>query len=94
MDDRHAERMIQLLEELCEGQRLQLERHAETIGRMEERLAEQRERSVNLAARNEQIFAETQGALKRARPLVLISLSVTVACLSVLMYVLVVRFVS
>jgi hypothetical protein len=93
MDNQQAERMIQLLEELRDGQRLQLERHAETMQRMEERLAEQRERSAKMANRNEQMFEQTGAALKRARPMIVVSLALTVICLTLLLYILVGHFV-
>jgi hypothetical protein len=93
MDDHHAERMIQLLEELRDGQRIQLERHAETMRRIEERVAEQRERSVKMASRSEQMFEQTGAALRRARQMIVVSLALTVICLTLLLYILTGHFV-
>jgi hypothetical protein len=49
MTDPHAERIIRLLEEIRDGQRLQLERQAQALERQAEALAGQRQRLVGLA---------------------------------------------
>jgi hypothetical protein len=48
-DDPHTERIIRLLEEIRDGQRLQLERQAQALERQAEALAQQRERLAGLS---------------------------------------------
>jgi hypothetical protein len=48
-DDPHTERIIRLLEEIRDGQRLQLERQAQALERQAEALAQQRERLAGIA---------------------------------------------
>jgi hypothetical protein len=49
MDDKHAEQVIRLLEEIRDDQRLQLERQAVALERQAAGLAEQRQRLATIA---------------------------------------------
>jgi uncharacterized membrane protein (DUF106 family) len=51
MSDQQAERMIRLLEEIRDGQRLQLERQAQALQQQAELLAQQKERYASLSDR-------------------------------------------
>lgn len=57
MNEEDSERVIRLLEEIRDGQRLQLERQAQAIERQAEALAQQRQRLAGLS----QSASEVQG---------------------------------
>lgn len=69
MNDLQAEEMIRLLQELRDGQRLQLERQAQALQRQEELMAQQRERlaaSSQRSGETEKPFAKTAKVVARA----------------------------
>lgn len=81
MDDEHAEQIIRLLEEIRDGQRLQLERQAQALERQAEMVSQQRERLANLSkqagearARAEGVLVKSAKLVNRARMLILIAL--------------------
>jgi hypothetical protein len=57
MNDSNAQKIIQLLEEIRDGQRLQLERQAQALEAQKEGLAAQRDRLASLAARADGVQA-------------------------------------
>jgi len=63
MNQEDSERIIRLLEEIRDGQRLQLERQAQAIERQAEALAQQRQRMAGLSqsASDVQGFGEQAG---------------------------------
>src|ERR1043166_6337349 len=54
MTDEHADKMIRLLEEIRDGQRVQLERQAEALANQRDLVAQQRERLAGLSRRTTQ----------------------------------------
>jgi len=63
MNQEDSERIIRLLEEIRDGQRLQLERQAQAIERQAEALAQQRQRLAGLS----ESASEVQGFGEQAR---------------------------
>jgi putative ABC transport system substrate-binding protein len=77
MNDEQAERIARLLEEIRDGQRLQLERQAQALQRQDELLAQQRERLAGLSKRSEQadqLLAKSAKVVAGARILALVAL--------------------
>jgi len=77
MNDEQAERIARLLEEIRDGQRLQLERQAQALQRQDELLAQQRERLAGLSKRSEQadqVLAKSAKIVAGARILALVAL--------------------
>src|SRR5215468_7041898 len=77
MNDAQAERMVRLLEEIRDGQRLQLERQAQALQRQDELLAQQRERLAGLSKRSEQadqLLRKSAKVVAGARILALVAL--------------------
>jgi hypothetical protein len=84
MNDEHAERIVRLLEEIRDGQRLQLERQALALERQAEALAQQRERRAGLSQGQSEaqgigeqagrVLAESSKLVRSARILVWVSL--------------------
>jgi len=94
MNDTQAERMVHLLEEIRDGQRLQLERQAQALQRQEELLAQQRERLAGLSQRSGQagqILEKSAKVVASARVLVFIVLPFVVLLLGFLVWVLFAR---
>ena len=70
MNDEQAEKMVRLLEEIRDGQRLQIEREAQALQRQDEVLAQQRERLAGLSQRSgqaEQLLAKSAKVVASAR---------------------------
>ncbi len=98
-DDPHAERIIRLLEEIRDGQRLQLERQAQALERQAEALAQQRERltGVSLSASEAQgigaqagkVLAQSSKLVASARILLWVSLPFAVLLLAFVLWALV-----
>jgi hypothetical protein len=84
MNDQDAEKIIRLLEEIRDGQRLQLERQAQALERQAEVLAQQRERlaasskgiveTKAIGEQAERILAQSAKVVTGARVLVLVAL--------------------
>ncbi|HEV2979053.1 MAG TPA: hypothetical protein VG425_15865 [Casimicrobiaceae bacterium] len=98
MNDQHAERIIRLLEEIRDGQRLQLERQSQALERQAEVLAQQRERLAGLSKgeseaqgigeRAGRILAESSKLVRSARILVLMSLPFALLLLAFVLWAL------
>ena len=74
MNEEQAAKIIRLLEEIRDDQRLQLERQATALTRQEEVLSEQRgvladnrERANNMARRNEEMSKTFENSIKSLR---------------------------
>ena len=97
MNDEHAQRLISLLEELRDGQRLHLERQALALQRQEELLAQQRERLAALSERSgqtERLLATTAKVVTSARILGFVAFSFAMLLVALLVWALVSRFVQ
>jgi hypothetical protein len=100
MNEQHIERIIRLLEEIRDGQRVQLERQAQALERQAELLAQQRERLAGLSqlpgeaqsigAHAERVLAQSAKLVSGARILVFVALP---SALLLLVFVLWVLFV-
>ena len=69
MNDEQADRMVRLLEEIRDGQRLQLERQALALQRQDELLAQRRERQADVSQRTgeaEQLLTKASKVVARA----------------------------
>jgi hypothetical protein len=96
MNEEDSERIIRLLEEIRDGQRLQLERQAQAIERQAEALALQRQRMAGLSqsASDVQGFGEQAGhvlaqsskLVKSARILFWVSLPFTLLLLAFVLW--------
>src|SRR5262249_44739373 len=89
MNDEHAEKLFRLLEELRDGQRLQLERQAQALQRQDEVLARQRERSgawSQQSGKAEQLFTKACKVVARASLIAFVVLPVTVLFLMLLLW--------
>jgi hypothetical protein len=98
MDDQHAERIIRLLEEIRDGQRLQLERQAQALERQAEVLDQQRERLARLSQgasdvqgigdQAGRVLAQSTKLVKSARVLVWVALPFAVLLLGFVLWAL------
>ena len=91
MNDDQAERIIRLLEEIRDGQRLQLERQAQALQRQEEIVAQQRERFAGLSQRSgqaDQILAKSAKVVASARMLTFVILPVALLFAAFLVWML------
>ncbi len=73
LNDQHAEQIIRLLEEIRDGQRLQLERQAQALERQAEIVSQQRERLADLSKRAgeaQRIGERAEGVLAKSAKLV------------------------
>lgn len=89
MNDQQAEEMIRLLQELRDGQRLQLERQAQALQRQDELMAQQRERLAATSQRSgetEQLFAKTAKVVARASVLAFVVYPLAVVALIVVLW--------
>src|SRR5215468_926345 len=96
MNDEQAERMVRLLEEIRDGQRLQLERQAQALQRQDELLAQQRERLAGLSQSSGQagqILEKSAKVVASARLLVFIVLPLVVILVGFLVWMLLARVV-
>jgi len=96
MNDAQAERMVRLLEEIRDGQRLQLERQAQALQRQDELLAQQRERLAGLSQSSGQagqILEKSAKVVASARLLVFIVLPLVVILVGFLVWMLLARVV-
>ncbi|HVO87467.1 MAG TPA: hypothetical protein VMV45_02915 [Casimicrobiaceae bacterium] len=97
MNDEHAERIVRLLEEIRDGQRLQLERQAQALARQEEVFAQQRERiagALRRAGEADELLANSKQVVGGARVLVLIAVPFAVLALGFVAWILFARAVS
>ena len=77
MHDQDAANIIRLLEEIRDGQRLQLERQAQVLQRQEELLAQQRERLASVSrtsGKAEELLAKSAKVVASARILAWVAL--------------------
>jgi hypothetical protein len=98
MNDQHDEKIIRLLEEIRDGQRLQLERQAQALERQAEILAQQREHLAGMSKRAgqaqniedgaERVLVKTAKLVSRARLLTFVVLPFAVLLLAFLTWVL------
>lgn len=98
MDDNDAQKIIRLLEEIRDGQRLQLERHAEAIQNQAQALSQQRERlaslskhtgeAQNMEDRAERVLTRSTQLVAGARILVFIALPCALLLLAFLIWML------
>ena len=89
-DQQQLDRIARLLEEIRDGQRLQLERQAEALQRQEQILAQQRERLAGLSQNSgkaDELLAKSAKVVASARVLVLIVLPVAVLLLVYMLWV-------
>jgi len=90
MNDEQADRIARLLEDIRDGQRLQLERQAQAIQRQEELLAQQRARLANVSedsGKAKELIATSARVVASARILVLIALPLAVLLIVFLVWV-------
>lgn len=98
VSDEHAERIIRLLEEIRDGQRLQLERQALALERQAELVARQSERLAGLSRQADQassletgawqVLAKSAKLVASARILTFIALPLAVLLLGFIVWVL------
>jgi hypothetical protein len=96
MNDEQAEKMVQLLEEIRDGQRLSLERQVEALQRQSELMSQQRERLAALSRQSgeaEQLFAKTAKVVARASMLAFVVVPIAAACFALLLWLVVARVV-
>lgn len=93
MNDEQAQRIIGLLEEIRNGQRLQLERQSQALERQAELLARQRERlagvPASVEAGAEQLLARSAKLVASARLLTFIAAPAALLLLAFLIWVLI-----
>jgi hypothetical protein len=97
MNDDHAARMIRLLEEIRDGQRVQLERQAQAMQRQEELLSQQRERLAGWSKRAgdaEQVLAKSARIVASARILVFVALPLGALLIAFLLWLLLERLTA
>jgi len=90
MNDEQAERIARLLEDIRDGQRLQLERQAQALKRQEELLAQQRARLASVSEDSsgaKELIATSARVVASARILVLIALPLAVLLIVFLAWV-------
>ena len=91
MNDEQAEKVVRLLEEIRDDQRLQLERQGQALQRQDALLAQQRERLVSAAQRSEeakQLLAKSARVVASARILTFVVLPFAVLFVAYLVWVL------
>ncbi|HJU23839.1 MAG TPA: hypothetical protein VJ891_15140 [Casimicrobiaceae bacterium] len=94
MNDDHAEKIVRLLEELRDGQRVQLERQGQALQRQDELLTQQRERLARLSqppGEAEQLFAKASKLIARASMLAFVVFPIAIICLVFLLWFMVAR---
>lgn len=99
MNEEDSERIIRLLEEIRDGQRLQLERQAQAIERQAEALAQQRQRLAGLSQSTSdvqgfgeqagRVIAQSSKLVKSARILIWVSVPFALLLLAFVMWALV-----
>jgi hypothetical protein len=97
MNDEQADRIVRLLEEIRDGQRLQLERQAQALQRQEELLAQQRERLAGLSQRSgqaERLLDRSAKVVASARILAFVALPIAVLMLAFVIWVLLARLAA
>jgi hypothetical protein len=85
MTDEQGERIVRLLEDIRDGQRLPLERQAQALQRQDELLAQQHERLAGLSKRSEQaeqLIAKSAKVVTSARILAFVALPFAVLLLA------------
>ena len=90
MNDEQAERIARLLEDIRDGQHLQLERQAQALKRQEELLAQQRARLASVSEDSsgaKELIATSARVVASARILVLIALPLAVLLIVFLAWV-------
>jgi hypothetical protein len=93
MNDTQAERVVRLLEEIRDGQRLQLERQGEALKRQEELVAQQKARLATLSERSgnaDDILAASAQVVTSARILVW-AVPLAIVCVAVLLWLVLAR---
>jgi len=96
MNDEQAAKMVRLLEEIRDGQRLQLERQAQALQRQDELLAQQRERLSSLSQRSgqaEQLLAKSAKVVASARMLTFLVLPFAIVFVAFLVWILLARVI-
>jgi hypothetical protein len=91
MNDEQAEKMIRLLEEIRDGQRLQLERQAEALANQRDLLAQQRERLAGLSKRSgqaDELLAKSAKVIASARIVAFVLVPLAIVFLGFLVWVL------
>jgi hypothetical protein len=98
LSDQQDEKIVRLLEEIRDGQRLQLERQAQALERQAEILSQQREHLVGLSKRAsqaqsieegaERVLAKTSKLVARARILTFVAIPFALLLLAFLGWVL------
>lgn len=94
MNDQQGERIVRLLEEIRDGQRLQLERQAQALQRQEELVAQQRERLAGLSQRSDQaqrLLDRSARVVAGARVLAFVALPFAVLILAFVVWALIAR---
>lgn len=97
MSDEQAERIAKLLEEIRDGQRLQLERQAQALRRQEELHSLQRERLATLSqspGKADDVLVKSAKVVASARVLVFMALPFALLLLGVLLWVIWARIAS
>lgn len=92
MDDQQADRIVRLLEQIRDGQQLQLERQAQALQRQEELVAQQRERLAGLSQRSDQaqrLLDRSARVVAGARVLAFVALPISVLILAFVVWVLI-----
>lgn len=92
MDDQQADRIVRLLEQIRDGQQLQLERQAQALQRQEELVAQQRERLAGLSQRSDQaqrLLDRSARVVAGARVLAFVALPIAVLILAFVVWVLI-----
>ena|SRR5690242_9256595 len=89
MNDQQVEEMIRLLQEIRDGQRLQLERQAQALQRQDELMTQQRERlaaSSKRSGETEQLIAKTAKVVARASVLAFVVFPIAVVGLLIALW--------
>jgi len=97
MNDQQTERIVRLLEEIRDGQRLQLERQAQALQRQGELVAQQRERLAGLSQRSDEaqrLLDRSARVVAGARVLAFVALPIAVLILAFIVWVLIARVAS
>jgi hypothetical protein len=96
MTDEQAEKMVRLLEEIRDGQRLSLQRQEQALQRQSELMSQQRERfaaSSQRSAEAEQLFEKTAKIVARASVLAFVVVPVAAVCFFLLLWLVFARVV-
>lgn len=94
MNDQQADQIVRLLEEIRDGQRLQLERQAQALQRQQELVTQQRERLAGLSQRSDQaqqLLDRSARVVAGARLLAFVALPIAVLILAFVVWVMVAR---